>query len=187
MFPFKSTTESMLPKNNTVCVPKEQHYPFSQRTLLMFPKKSTVCVRRISQNNVEYHRMAWVEKDHNPVPTPCYVQGRQPPDQAAQCHIQPGYSQRPLCSQSRALSTIVVPKEQRCPLFTCQCFAFSTHLGYLKSGGTPVLWDAGSWGLPSGPAPVPTPSGVMHQPIQSLGSARGSWGNLSPHNRATSH
>jgi len=36
--------------------------------------------------------MAWVEKDHNahPVPTPCYVQGCQPPDQAAQSHIQPG-------------------------------------------------------------------------------------------------
>ena len=33
-----------------------------------------------------------VEKDHNahPVPTPCYVQGHQPPDQAAQSHIQPG-------------------------------------------------------------------------------------------------
>ena len=36
--------------------------------------------------------MAWVEKDHSdhPVPTPCYVQGHQPPDQAAQSHIQPG-------------------------------------------------------------------------------------------------
>ena len=39
-----------------------------------------------------YHRMAWVEKDHNahPVPTPCSVQGRQPAAQAAQSHIQPG-------------------------------------------------------------------------------------------------
>jgi len=38
------------------------------------------------------HRMAWVEKDHNahPVSTPCYVQGCQPPAQAAQSHIQPG-------------------------------------------------------------------------------------------------
>ena len=38
------------------------------------------------------HRMAWVAKDHNAhsVPTPCYVQGRQPPHQAAQSHIQPG-------------------------------------------------------------------------------------------------
>ena len=36
--------------------------------------------------------MAWVEKDHNDhqVSTPCYVQGCQPPDQAAQSHIQPG-------------------------------------------------------------------------------------------------
>ena len=36
--------------------------------------------------------MAWVEKDHNDhlVSTPCYVQGRQPADQAAQSHIQPG-------------------------------------------------------------------------------------------------
>ena len=36
--------------------------------------------------------MAWVEKDHNDhrVSTPCYVQGHQPPDKAAQSHIQPG-------------------------------------------------------------------------------------------------
>jgi len=36
--------------------------------------------------------MAWVEKDHNEhcVPTPCYVQGHQPADQAAQSHNQPG-------------------------------------------------------------------------------------------------
>ena len=36
--------------------------------------------------------MAWVEKDYNahPVPTPCYVQGRQPAAQAVQSHIQPG-------------------------------------------------------------------------------------------------
>ena len=36
--------------------------------------------------------MAGVEKDYNDhqVSTPYYVQGRQPPDQAAQSHIQPG-------------------------------------------------------------------------------------------------
>jgi len=36
--------------------------------------------------------MAWVEKEHNDhiVPTPCYVHGHQPADQAAQSHIQPG-------------------------------------------------------------------------------------------------
>ena len=41
-----------------------------------------------SQNN----RMAWVEKDHRDhrVSYPCYVQGRQPADQAAQSRIQPG-------------------------------------------------------------------------------------------------
>jgi len=35
------------------------------------------------------HRMAWIEKDHNDhlVSTPCYVQGRQPPDQAAQSYV----------------------------------------------------------------------------------------------------
>ena len=34
----------------------------------------------------------WIEKDHNahPVPTPCFVQGRQSAAQAAQSHIQPG-------------------------------------------------------------------------------------------------
>jgi len=36
--------------------------------------------------------MAGVEKDHNDhlLSTPCFVQGLQPPDQAAQSHIQPG-------------------------------------------------------------------------------------------------
>jgi len=36
--------------------------------------------------------MAWVGKDHNAhlIPTPCYVHGRQPADQAAQSHILPG-------------------------------------------------------------------------------------------------
>ena len=38
------------------------------------------------------HTTAWVAKAHSahPVPTPCYVQGRQPAAQAAQSHIQPG-------------------------------------------------------------------------------------------------
>ena len=36
--------------------------------------------------------MAWVERDLNDhlISTPCYVQGHQPPEQAAQSHIQPG-------------------------------------------------------------------------------------------------
>jgi len=47
--------------------------------------------------------MAWVEKDHNDhiVSTPCYVQGRQPPAQAAQSHIQPGLE----CLQDGASTT----------------------------------------------------------------------------------
>jgi len=45
-----------------------------------------------SQWKSQNHRMTWVEKDHSDhlVSTPCYVQGRQPADQAAQSHIQPG-------------------------------------------------------------------------------------------------
>ena len=52
------------------------------------PKAVRCCVGDFTQN----HRMAWVEKDHSNhrVSTPCYVQARQPPDQAAQRHIQPG-------------------------------------------------------------------------------------------------
>jgi len=44
------------------------------------------------RKELQNYRMAWVEKDHNdhPVSTPCYVQGHQPPHQAAQSHIQPG-------------------------------------------------------------------------------------------------
>jgi len=52
--------------------------------------------------------MSWVAKAHNahPVPTPCYVQGRQPAAQAAQSHIQPGLEHQvvPQLSTRRALS-----------------------------------------------------------------------------------
>ena len=49
--------------------------------------------------------MAWVEKDHNDhrVSTPCYVQGHQPPDQAAQSHIQPG----PECLQGWGIHNLL--------------------------------------------------------------------------------
>jgi len=49
--------------------------------------------------------MAWVEKDHSdhPVSTPCYVQGRQPPDQAAQSHTQPG----PECLQGWGIHNLL--------------------------------------------------------------------------------
>jgi len=61
------------------------------------PTKSTNLNNLHSQNSQFYlwtqnHGMAWVEKDHSDhlVSTPCYVQGCQPLDQAAQSHIQPG-------------------------------------------------------------------------------------------------
>jgi len=46
----------------------------------------------IESYNRKNHTMAWVEKDHSDhlLSTPCYVQGHQPADQAAQSHIQPG-------------------------------------------------------------------------------------------------
>ena len=51
--------------------------------------------------------MAWVEKDPHPfahpVPTPCYVQGRQPAAQAAQSHIQPG----PECLQGWGIHSLL--------------------------------------------------------------------------------
>jgi len=49
--------------------------------------------------------MAWIEKDHNahPVPTPCYVQGRQPAAQAAQSHIPPGLE----CLQGRRTHSLL--------------------------------------------------------------------------------
>ena len=56
--------------------------------------------------------MAWVEKDHSddPVPTPCYMQGRQPPDQAAQSHIQPGSE----CLQGWGIHNLVGQEPMGC-------------------------------------------------------------------------
>jgi len=55
-----------------------------------------------------------VEKDRNDhlVPTPCYVQGHKPPDQAAQSHIQPGFE----CLQRQGIHSLLgqlVPVKQR--------------------------------------------------------------------------
>jgi len=49
--------------------------------------------------------MAWVEKDHSdyPVSTPCYVQGRQPPDQPAQSHILPAHREHNLSLPGRGI------------------------------------------------------------------------------------
>jgi len=62
----------------------------------------------------QIHRMAWVEKDHNDhlVPTPCYVQGRQPADQAAQSHILPGLE----CLQGWGIHNLL---GQPVPVFLC--------------------------------------------------------------------
>jgi len=56
--------------------------------------------------------MAWVEKAHGAhlVPIPCYVQGRQPLDQAAEIHIQPGL------------------EKAQASLFTCRLFGVSVSL-----------------------------------------------------------
>ena len=54
--------------------------------------------------------MAWVEKDHSDhlVSTPCYVQGHQPPDQAAQSRIQPGLEKLlKLCYQFSTVSCTI--------------------------------------------------------------------------------
>ena len=55
---------------------------------------------------LENHRMPWVEGVHNDhlVSAPCYVRGRQPPDQAAQIHIQPGKRKRNWLSIARSSS-----------------------------------------------------------------------------------
>ena len=60
--------------------------------------------------------MAWVEKAHNahPVPTPCYVQGRQPADQAAQSHIQPGLERLQGWGIHSLLPVQAVHSEQLC-------------------------------------------------------------------------
>jgi len=67
--------------------------------------------------------MAWVEKDHSAhlVPTPCYVQGCQPADQAAQSHIQPGVE----CLQGWGIHNLLgqpVPVSMRCLCFNSISF-----------------------------------------------------------------
>ena len=65
--------------------------------------------------------MAWVEKEHNahPVPTPCYVQGHQPADQAAQSHIQPGHE----CLQGWGIHSLL---GQPVPVHQCLYHAENT-------------------------------------------------------------
>jgi len=83
------------------------------------------------------HRRAWDEKDNNAhtVPTPCYVQGRQPAAQAAQSHIQPGLE----CLQGWGIHS---HPEQPVPVLTLQC------LGELRTFFTCMLSEIcdGEWG-----------------------------------------
>jgi len=64
----------------------------STNTTLCTAPEAPVLERQQMDNIRTNHRMAWVENNlqHHPLPTPCYVQGRQPAAQAAQSHIQPG-------------------------------------------------------------------------------------------------
>jgi len=63
-------------------------WKYGNQCLLLWRCRFLICLMELTG----FHRMAWVEKDHNdhPVSTPCCVQGHQPPDQSAQSHIQPG-------------------------------------------------------------------------------------------------
>ena len=109
--------------------------------------------------------MAWVEKDPNAhtVPTPCYVQGRQPAAQAAQSHIQPGLeclhgwgihsllgqnfllkckqnkNQKDLCSTTAAMCIHSVPRAFLIYLFFLHDFTALSQL-WAKTG-LPLHWS----------------------------------------------
>ena len=74
--------------------------------------------------------MAWVEKDHSAhlIPTPCYVQGRQPAAQAAQSHIQPGVIEFYVIS----LSLLVLPTFVHAFEEIIFCFIFESPTGELR-------------------------------------------------------
>jgi len=98
--------------------------------------------------------MAWVEKDHNahPVPTPCHVQGRQPADQAAQSHIQPGLE----CLQGWGIHSLLGQPVQCVTTLCVKSFLLISNLNLpcLNTGGVntfvsppePSLrWGQGVW------------------------------------------
>ena len=89
--------------------------------------------------------MAWVEKDHNDhrVSTPCYVQGRQPADQAAQSHIQPGFENLPdflfiteLSISATAFTTVQSVQGNRVPTLTLQHSCVLGHQSAAHSQGS---------------------------------------------------
>ena len=83
-------------------IKKNQKLSFWSLLFISFQKTQLSEVRFIISQN---HSMAWVEKDYSdhPVPTLCYVQGRQPPDQADQSHIQPGLQCLQGCDRNKNL------------------------------------------------------------------------------------
>ena len=70
--------------------------------------------------------MAWVEKDHNDhvVSTPCYVQGHQPPDPAAQSHIQRGLE----CLQGWGIHSLLGQPVPVCHHFCVKNFFLISNL-----------------------------------------------------------
>jgi len=73
---------------DTSCAPPHMHQTHSSHTAVSFH----FYLDLRAWGGIHTHRTAWVEKDHNnhQFQPPCCVQGRQPPDQTAQSHIQPG-------------------------------------------------------------------------------------------------
>jgi len=59
---------------------------------------------------------------------PCYVQGRQPPDQAAQSHIQPGLE----CLQEWGIHSLLGQPSCRCPVLpdTDHCLVLLTFIPF---------------------------------------------------------
>jgi len=102
--------------------------------------------------------MAWVAKAHNahPVPTPCYVQGHQPADQAAQSHIQPGLE----CLQGWGIHNLNRTSEtsfedtvklKRAALFVTWCVGLqvSGDSAAAGKGGGPRQCPVGPWPMPA--------------------------------------
>jgi len=91
--------------------------------------------------------MAWVEKAHSahPVPTPCYVQGRQPGDQAAQSHIQPGLE----CLQGWGIHSLLGQ-----PVQCVTTFCVKRHLSKQETKASSTALSAATLSLQRGAAIV---------------------------------
>jgi len=82
--------------------------------------------------------MAWVEKDHNDhlVSPPCYMQGHQPVDQAAQSHIQPSLE----CLQGWGIHSLL----GQCVPVMWRCARVCELLGELETGEASVRQGHGA-------------------------------------------